>query len=133
MKAQLIKILSVLLVLGIWGTAVADSTVRLVWMCSVNDGKTMDDVRASNSAWVKFMRAEVDKAIETEMESSRAYFEGGFDTLDEATDAVIEELKAYCKREAPQMFPKETTTEKTGRNDPCPCGSGKKFKKCCGG
>ncbi|WP_244622022.1 SEC-C metal-binding domain-containing protein [Neomesorhizobium albiziae] len=20
-----------------------------------------------------------------------------------------------------------------GRNDPCPCGSGKKFKKCCGG
>ncbi len=22
-------------------------------------------------------------------------------------------------------------TEKTGRNDPCPCGSGKKFKQCC--
>jgi len=22
--------------------------------------------------------------------------------------------------------------DKTGRNDPCPCGSGKKFKKCCG-
>lgn len=21
---------------------------------------------------------------------------------------------------------------KVGRNDPCPCGSGKKFKKCCG-
>src|ERR1017187_8478404 len=21
--------------------------------------------------------------------------------------------------------------DKTGRNDPCPCGSGKKFKKCC--
>ena len=21
---------------------------------------------------------------------------------------------------------------KTGRNDPCPCGSGKKYKKCCG-
>lgn len=21
--------------------------------------------------------------------------------------------------------------EKTGRNDPCPCGSGKKFKNCC--
>ncbi|MCA9066566.1 MAG: SEC-C domain-containing protein, partial [Planctomycetaceae bacterium] len=20
---------------------------------------------------------------------------------------------------------------KTGRNDPCPCGSGKKYKKCC--
>lgn len=23
-------------------------------------------------------------------------------------------------------------TKKTGRNDPCPCGSGKKFKQCCG-
>jgi hypothetical protein len=23
--------------------------------------------------------------------------------------------------------------QKIGRNDPCPCGSGKKFKKCCGG
>ena len=22
--------------------------------------------------------------------------------------------------------------EKVGRNDPCPCGSGKKCKKCCG-
>ena len=24
------------------------------------------------------------------------------------------------------------TTRKVGRNDPCPCGSGKKYKKCCG-
>jgi uncharacterized protein len=25
-----------------------------------------------------------------------------------------------------------TPTGKAGRNDPCPCGSGKKYKKCCG-
>lgn len=25
-----------------------------------------------------------------------------------------------------------TTSTKVGRNDPCPCGSGKKYKKCCG-
>lgn len=25
-----------------------------------------------------------------------------------------------------------TVEERTGRNDPCPCGSGRKFKKCCG-
>jgi uncharacterized protein YecA (UPF0149 family) len=24
------------------------------------------------------------------------------------------------------------TVDKVGRNDPCPCGSGKKFKKCHG-
>jgi preprotein translocase subunit SecA len=32
--------------------------------------------------------------------------------------------------EAPKPFVR--TTEKVGRNDPCPCGSGKKYKKCCG-
>jgi uncharacterized protein len=25
------------------------------------------------------------------------------------------------------------STPKVGRNDPCPCGSGKKYKRCCGG
>jgi tetratricopeptide (TPR) repeat protein len=28
--------------------------------------------------------------------------------------------------------PVPRTVEKVGRNDPCPCGSGKKYKKCCG-
>ena len=28
--------------------------------------------------------------------------------------------------------PQIDTTQKIGRNDPCPCGSGKKYKKCCG-
>ena len=27
---------------------------------------------------------------------------------------------------------KDASGQKVGRNDPCPCGSGKKFKKCCG-
>ena len=41
-----------------------------------------------------------------------------------------EELKALYKEQ------RESTTirkeKKIGRNDPCPCGSGKKYKKCCG-
>jgi preprotein translocase subunit SecA len=28
--------------------------------------------------------------------------------------------------------PVKRESEKIGRNDPCPCGSGKKYKKCCG-
>ena len=28
--------------------------------------------------------------------------------------------------------PKPVTSQKVGRNNPCPCGSGKKYKKCCG-
>jgi preprotein translocase subunit SecA len=27
---------------------------------------------------------------------------------------------------------RKTADQKVGRNDPCPCGSGKKYKKCCG-
>ena len=30
------------------------------------------------------------------------------------------------------LEPAPTGPGKTGRNDPCPCGSGMKFKKCCG-
>ena len=33
----------------------------------------------------------------------------------------------------PTVAPVRRTSPKIGRNDPCPCGSGKKFKKCCGG
>lgn len=32
--------------------------------------------------------------------------------------------------ELPRMV--RRIVEKTGRNHPCPCGSGKKYKKCCG-
>ena len=28
--------------------------------------------------------------------------------------------------------PQPLTSQKIGRNAPCPCGSGKKYKKCCG-
>ncbi|MBI5083521.1 MAG: SEC-C domain-containing protein [Acidobacteria bacterium] len=28
--------------------------------------------------------------------------------------------------------PAPVRSEKVGRNEPCPCGSGKKYKKCCG-
>lgn len=35
--------------------------------------------------------------------------------------------------ESGQVYSKTIKSEnKVGRNDPCPCGSGKKFKKCCG-
>ena len=32
----------------------------------------------------------------------------------------------------PAPTPVRNTEAKVGRNDPCPCGSGKKYKKCCG-
>jgi len=32
----------------------------------------------------------------------------------------------------PEKKPVKREGDKVGRNDPCPCGSGKKYKKCCG-
>jgi uncharacterized protein YecA (UPF0149 family) len=32
----------------------------------------------------------------------------------------------------PFVRPIVNESPKVGRNDPCPCGSGKKYKKCCG-
>jgi hypothetical protein len=60
MKANLAKIIALSVLLGICGVATADTTVRMVLMCSVNDGATMDDVRAANSAWVEFVNANVE-------------------------------------------------------------------------
>ncbi len=31
-----------------------------------------------------------------------------------------------------QTMPVMRRVQKIGRNEPCPCGSGKKYKKCCG-
>ncbi|MGR3176500.1 MAG: tetratricopeptide repeat protein [Candidatus Anammoxibacter sp.] len=51
---------------------------------------------------------------------------------DEAINKMPPELKPFVKIDE---FVKDKTlshTQKTGRNVPCPCGSGKRFKKCCG-
>jgi uncharacterized protein YecA (UPF0149 family) len=34
--------------------------------------------------------------------------------------------------ELDRQQPRQRTQPKAGRNDPCPCGSGRKYKKCCG-
>ena len=31
-----------------------------------------------------------------------------------------------------KITPHQRQASKVGRNEPCPCGSGKKYKKCCG-
>ena len=35
------------------------------------------------------------------------------------------------RRESAKISANQRTNRKIGRNDPCPCGSGKKYKKCC--
>ena len=55
---------------------------------------------------------------------------------------LVEDLNHFAKSQLPGLpsgFPlaanmtsAPVSAPKVGRNDPCPCGSGKKFKKCCG-
>ncbi|MFC1767178.1 preprotein translocase subunit SecA [Candidatus Margulisiibacteriota bacterium] len=78
----------------------------------------------------------------------------GYTMFQEMMDSARQEIvsmifKVQVVREGEEVLPKrkkvtygepskvskqtpETKAEKTGRNDPCPCGSGKKYKKCCG-
>ncbi|MEM8564499.1 MAG: SEC-C metal-binding domain-containing protein [Pseudomonadota bacterium] len=45
------------------------------------------------------------------------------------------ELNDSCCSDAsccPPQTPVTRLTPKVGRNDPCPCESGRKYKKCCG-
>jgi len=37
----------------------------------------------------------------------------------------------HCGDHHEILTPFQRESPKVGRNDPCPCGSGKKFKKCC--
>ena len=41
-------------------------------------------------------------------------------------------IEGFAGGKAPARKAPVKKTEKVGRNDPCPCGSGKKYKKCCG-
>ena len=52
---------------------------------------------------------------------------------------VLHETSRFVKEKDQWLYlngkvhePPSATTKKVGRNDPCSCSSGKKFKKCCG-
>jgi preprotein translocase subunit SecA len=83
----------------------------------------------------------------------RAYQQEGFDMFQEMINMIQEDTVKFLYRVRPQEKLQRTKVarelgtnlngesskpktvvkgEKIGRNDPCPCGSGKKYKKCCG-
>ena len=78
---------------------------------------------------------------------AKAYHEEGTGTTSLAqlagtvVDIFPDALREYAhlgrsiyqaRYEAGDLSPEPASGRKIGRNDPCPCGSGKKFKKCCG-
>jgi hypothetical protein len=47
-------------------------------------------------------------------------------------ERIVRTGEGHVHGPLPKGTPFKHGAAKTGRNDPCPCGSGKKFKKCCG-
>ena len=49
------------------------------------------------------------------------------------TEARVYDPQAQSRpQEIKKQVTVKNTEKKVGRNDPCPCGSGKKYKNCCG-
>jgi uncharacterized protein YecA (UPF0149 family) len=58
--------------------------------------------------------------------------EAGFDITNKEEMKEFIDLYNREPHAKPKRNNKTITKPKVGRNDPCPCGSGKKYKKCCG-
>ena len=83
-------------------------------------------------------------ALEAALEPIRLFAtESGFGELADLRDDDIEQRQQLIEPAVHKLFshffeqrqahtqPIIRDPERVGRNDPCPCGSGKKYKKCC--
>jgi len=69
-----------------------------------------------------------------EIKEKREYSE---EIIEELEKGEVDSKKLQYKREdffreKEELASQPVRVQKIGRNDPCPCGSGKKYKKCCG-
>lgn len=66
------------------------------------------------------------------LEAEKAMVESiHFDPSQEQCQRDLEKIRAELKKKCAVPGP-VVKTQRPGRNDPCPCGSGSKYKKCCG-
>ncbi len=67
-------------------------------------------------------------------EAGLNYLCAGYKTFFKHIDPIVREMARLVQkgRPAADIMKKDAASEDAGRNGPCPCGSGKKFKKCCG-
>lgn len=69
---------------------------------------------------------EIEMGLRTERETEKELTEMQKQWLEAMSG--IDDILDY---EEPTLIPSVQDEPKVGRNDPCPCGSGKKYKKCC--
>ena len=123
--------------------------IERVVLLQVVDRKWMDHIDAMDQ-----LRQGIGLRAMGQQDPVRAYQNEGFDMFEEMTRSIwedtvgllyhvvkneniqrkrvaqpINEIAPGQQQESKTVVKKE---KKVGRNDPCPCGSGKKYKKCCG-
>lgn len=86
----------------------------------------MDNIRATIVRTIFKVNVVTPQAQEKPAQNSLNYSGGG----------EVEQFSAVKKEESGKIEEKKlapiVNKDRVGRNDPCPCGSGKKYKKCCG-
>lgn len=93
------------------------------------DGQIEPEIMTLEDFWLGLKESQADPKAMT----SPAW--AGLGPLDSAVDALLdlEEGDDPDDEPAPVLpAPIRNPLRDVGRNDPCPCGSGKKYKKCCG-
>lgn len=69
-----------------------------------------------------------DSVLGLDVDTSNEIFEQAPDML----AGCVTEIAAFWRKRRDKAQGDATVARKVGRNEPCPCGSGRKFKKCCG-
>lgn len=59
------------------------------------------------------------------------FSQSAIDKLESAREKEMEEMHEVNTDETTAAEPVKRSSQKVGRNDPCPCDSGKKYKQCC--
>ncbi len=96
----------------------------------------IDGINTSLEETVGFESLEEDSAVELKIVWDKLYYNmlkakaPWLYQLEEWEDVLSEEKRADIM--AQFKADSQAVSTKVGRNDPCPCGSGKKYKKCCG-
>jgi preprotein translocase subunit SecA len=78
----------------------------------------------------RVFKVQIVRDVPMELPTVTAWAES-HETVDARGDQPTVAARPAPRTPAPAAAPRAADGSKVGRNDPCPCGSGKKYKKCC--
>ena len=114
------------------------------WMCHIDDMAHLDDMDALREGIGLQAYGQRDPVVEYKMQGYEMY-EAMMASIQEETVRILFHIRVEQKverepaakvrgtnKDAVPVAPQKRAEQKIYPNDPCPCGSGKKYKQCCG-